>query len=86
MDPETLNMLAEAAKANDLLLIAVALAAVVVPLVLKVLGKNVPGLDPVLRLIVSVVGAFRKKKDPPPAPDEPQGVSNLVPLKRDDEK
>ncbi len=64
---------------------------ILVPIVLKALGKSVPLLDTALNLLSAVLKGLQKKPAPveppaPPAPDEvakEEGVSNVVKIKED---
>lgn len=60
---------------------------ILVPLVLKALGKNIPGVDLVLDVAVGLLKSFSKKPAPAPAPTEEQkaaeaGVTNVVDIKK----
>jgi hypothetical protein len=68
---------------KDYILLAVALVAMVVPVVLKALGKDVPIIDSLLEAVVGLVEKLRASKNaaPPPAdPSKPDGIAAVVPI------
>lgn len=75
-----LDQLNSAAQSGDWVMLAVLGVAVIVPIVLKALGKSVPVLDQALELAVKVAGAFRKPKPPPPAEPGKDGIAGIVPV------
>lgn len=58
---------------------------ILVPLVLKALGKNVPLLDTGVSFLLGILKVFAKRKDPlPPSPEEQAkqpGVASVTELK-----
>ncbi len=63
---------------------------ILVPLVLKALGKSVPLLDPALAILSSILKGLVKKPAPAPQPEptpeerkEEGGVSNVVNIKEE---
>lgn len=88
---DSLQALQDAIGAHNVALGIVAGVLFLVPVVLKVLGKNVPFLDPVLEaLLKGAALVFKGKTVPAPEPKpedvakEP-GVANVVPIKKDGE-
>lgn len=94
---DAIEILNQAAQHKDYLLLAVSAVAVIVPVVLKVLGKQVPIVDQAIELVLKVVVALRKPKsgdigDPPGGPskpgdqevDEETGLAKVVPIKTDE--
>ena len=85
-DP-ALDFLTEAARNGDLIAVSVACVVVLVPLILKALGKNVPFVDSLLSVAVGAFRSFRGIKKPPVRPPEEQGgIASVVPIKREGEK
>lgn len=78
------SIINEAAQNRDWLMLAAASLALVVPVVLKALGKSVPVVDQLLGLLLKVVSAFRKPPQAPPPVDGKEGIAAVVPIK--DEK
>lgn len=86
--PDLLAMLQDALAMHSTLgyvLAGVVAVLVLLPIVLKALGKNVPLLDPLLKIAQAIVSRLVKGKtveDPKPAEVEKQaGASNVVELK-----
>jgi hypothetical protein len=78
------SIINEAAQSRDWLMLAAASLALIVPVVLKALGKSVPIVDQLLGLLLKVVSAFRKPPQAPPPADGKAGIAAVVPIK--DEK
>lgn len=64
---EVLSLINDAATTQNWVLLSAAVALLAVPIVLKALGKNVPGLD---KLTPIAVGFLQKLKKPAPKPEE----------------
>ena len=64
---EVLSLINDAATTQNWVLLAAAVALLAVPIVLKALGKNVPGLD---KLTPIAVGFLQKLKKPAPKPED----------------
>lgn len=64
---------------HDWVTLAVAVVVLVVPIVLKAMGKNVPVVDAVIGWVRSVLAARAKKPTPPPAAGK-EGVEAVVPV------
>lgn len=79
MEPNTLDLLNQAAQSKDWLALAVAGIAVVVPVVLKLLGKNVPIVDSIISVALKVLPALRKA--PAAKPEDQPGASAVVQVK-----
>ena len=81
MDQTTIDLLNQAAQNKDWITLAVVAVVIIVPLVLKVLGKKVPILDTILDLTLKIVRVARPQKPlPPPEPGKPEGVAAIVPI------
>ena len=71
----------EAAQNKDWLTLAIAAVLLIVPVVMKALGKKVPLLDSGLDLVAKILPALKKKPvEPPPAEGEKQGLAAVVPI------
>ena len=64
---EVLSLINDAATTQNWVLLAAGVALLAVPIVLKALGKNVPGLD---KLTPIAVGFLQKLKKPAPKPED----------------
>ena len=64
---ELLALISDAASTQNWVLLAAGVGVLAVPIVLKALGKSVPGLD---QLTKFAVDALRKVKPPAPKPEE----------------
>lgn len=64
---ELLALIQDAATTQNWVLLAAGVGVLAVPIVLKALGKNVPGLDQATPVIV---GFLQKLKKPAPKPEE----------------
>ena len=85
MESDLLTQLSDAvAGQNWIAVVAIGLA-VVIPLVLKALGKNIPFVEPILRVIV---GWARGLKGPKPAPkqEDQKGLAAVVEIKDAEKK
>ena len=77
---DILAIIDAAAQSQDWLILAIASVLLIVPIVLKALGKKVPLVDGIVELAVSVLKS-RKPKAPPPVPaGELEGVAKVVPI------
>jgi len=63
---ELLSLISDAASTQNWVLLAAGVGVLAVPVVLKALGKNVPGLDQATPVIV---GFLKKLKKPAPKPE-----------------
>ena len=77
---EILALLNDAAAQKDWVVLAILGAAVIVPVVLKALGKHVPLVDTVIEWVVAILKA-RKKALPPTPEGEVEGVAKVLPIK-----
>jgi hypothetical protein len=76
---DLLAVIDAAAQSQDWLILAIASVLLIVPIVLKALGKKIPLVDGIVELAVSVLKA--RKKAPPPVPaGELEGVAKVVPI------
>lgn len=64
---EVLSLINDAATTQNWVLLAAGVALLAVPIVLKALGKSVPGLD---KLTPIAVGFLQKLKKPAPKPED----------------
>lgn len=77
---DLLDVIDAAAQSKDWLILAIASVCVVVPIVLKALGKNVPLVGTAVEFVAGILKA-RKPKPPPPAPEgQAQGIGAVVPV------
>lgn len=75
---ETLNMLNAAAQSQDWLALGLLSLVVVVPVVLKAMGKKVPFVDTAVSAVLAFVKSKKPKEPPPPAKDEKTGLEAVV--------
>lgn len=75
---ETLTLLNNAAQAQDWLALVLLALVVVVPVVLKAMGKKVPFVDTAVSAIVAFVKSKKPKEPPAPAKDEKTGLEAVV--------
>lgn len=73
-----MEMLNAAAQSQDWLALGLLAVAVVVPVVLKAMGKKVPFVDTAVSAIVAFVKSKKPKEPPPPAKDEKTGLEAVV--------
>lgn len=66
--------------AKDWVTLGVAVVVLVVPIVLKALGKNVPVVDTVISWVRGVLAARAKQPVAPPPPSGKDGVEAVVPV------
>jgi hypothetical protein len=76
-----LELINQAAGSGDWLVLAIAAVCLIVPIVLKALGKSVPIVDQIVSVVIGVAKSLRKPK--PPAPLEPgkEGIAAVVEVK-----
>lgn len=74
------QLLNEAAQGKDWVVLVGALLAILIPAVLKILGKQVPIVDQILDFAIKFLIAFRKKPEVPAKPDEKTGLAAVVPI------
>lgn len=81
MDESLFDLVNQAAQTQQWLILAIAAVLLIVPVVLKALGKSVPVLDQILAVAASLLKTFAKKA-PPPAqlPENQDGVAKVVPI------
>jgi len=75
------QLLNEAAQAKDWIVLGGALLCLVVPIVLKALGKSVPIVDSIIDIAKNVLVAIRKKpeqKQVESKNDAEQGIASIV--------
>lgn len=76
---EVLSLINDAAASHNWVVVAGGVAVLAVPVVLKALGKNVPGLDQLTKFAVE---QLKKVKPPAPKPEDlPEnqpGIANVV--------
>lgn len=77
---DILEVIDAAAQSKDWLVLGIASVVLVVPIVLKALGKRVPLVDAAAEFVVGILKA-RKKPLPEPKPGEPSGIAAVVPVK-----
>lgn len=75
---ETLTLLNNAAQSQDWLALGLLALVVVVPVVLKAMGKKIPFVDTAVSAIVAFVKSKKPKEPPPPAKDEKTGLEAVV--------
>lgn len=74
----------DAAQGHDWLVLAIAAVLLIVPVVMKALGKKVPIVDTILDLGLKVLPLLKKKPVEPPAdPSQPQGIAKVVEVVKD---
>lgn len=82
MDPELLQMLQDAAINHQWLLLGVGLVCLLVPLVLKAMGKSVPVVDSLLDMVLKIAKGFKKSPVAPVNPvahaGSPEGAKAVV--------
>ena len=82
---DILDIINAAAQSQDWLILAISAVLLIVPIVLKAVGKKIPLVDGVVELAVSVLKA--RKKAPPPVPaGELEGVAKVVPVEGEQPK
>ena len=74
------DLINEAAQTKNWPMLAAAAVILIVPVVLKALGKSVPLLDQALSWAQKALPMMRKKEVPPAPEGEPQGVAKVVPI------
>jgi hypothetical protein len=76
------ELINQAVANKDWLAVGLASVLLIVPVVLKALGKDVPWLDPVLAGLKKLLTAKVKAEVvPPPAEGEKTGIAAVVPIK-----
>lgn len=80
------DLINEAAQQKNWPLLVGALVIVLVPAVLKLLGKQIPIIDSAVDLAKKALPMLRKKDVPPPAAGEKEGLAAIIPIegKKDD--
>ena len=82
---DLLTIIDTAAQTQDWLILAIAAVLLIVPIVLKALGKKVPLVDGIIDLAVGILKT--RKKAPPPVPaGELEGVAKVVPIEAEKPK
>lgn len=76
---DLMAVVAQAISDHNWVALGIACAAVLVPVILSALGKNVPFVKPLLDFAVGVVGKMKK----PVAVDSKQGVEAVVPVEEE---
>lgn len=75
---DLLVLLNDAASTQNWPVLAAGVAVLAVPIVLKALGKSVPGLDQATPVIVGFLRKFKKAPPPEQKPEDQPGLSNVV--------
>lgn len=75
---ELLALINDAATAQNWPVLAAGIAVLAVPIVLKALGKSVPGLDQATPVIVGFLKKFKKAPPPEQLPENQPGIANVV--------
>ena len=75
---DLLEIVDAAAQSQDWVILAIAAVLIIVPIVLKALGKKVPLVDAALSLAVGVLKSVKRKQPPPPEVEG--GVGAVVPV------
>lgn len=83
---ELLDVLNSAAQSKDWLVLAVAAVCVIVPVVLKALGKHVPLVDAAVEFVTGILKARKPKAPPPPPAGQAEGVAAIVPVEAEKPK
>lgn len=89
---QLISALSDAAAAHNWLVVGVVALLLIVPLVLKMLGKDLPILDAAFGWIAGFLPQLRAATDPKPkpvdpsAPVEPSGLAKVVPIKEEEKK
>lgn len=80
------DLINEAAQSKNWPMLIAALIVILVPAVLKLLGKKVPLVDAAVDLAKKALPMLRKKEAPPPAEGEKEGLAAIIPIegKKDD--
>lgn len=74
----------DAAQGHDWLVLAIACVLLIVPVVMKALGKKVPIVDTILDLGLKVLPLLKKKPVEPPAdPSQPRGIAKVIEVVKD---
>lgn len=77
---DVLDIIDTAAQTQDWLVLAVASVLLIVPIVLKALGKRVPLVDGAIKLAVGILKSRKPKEPPAPQSGETQGIPSVVPV------
>jgi len=77
---ELLTLINDAAANRNWIVLAIGVVLVVIPIVLKALGKHVPIIDTILPAAVAALKKL-KPSTPPARPEDMAGLSNVVELK-----
>lgn len=85
MDDSLLQLINDSVMNHQWVILAIASVLLIVPLVLKALGKSVPIVDQIITIVASILRSFAKKPAPPPAqlPENQEGVAKVVPIRED---
>lgn len=76
---DVLDIINQAAAGGDWILLAVGAVALIVPIVLKALGKSVPVVDQIISVVLKVATSLRKPKAPPAVePGKPEGIAAVI--------
>lgn len=84
---QLISALTDAAAAHNWIVVAVVALLLIVPLVLKMLGKDLPILNAAFGWVAGFLPQLRAATDPKPkpvdpsAPVEPSGLAKIVPIK-----
>lgn len=79
MDQKLIDDINTAVQSHNWVVLIVCAVALIVPIVLKVMGKSIPIVDTILDLAVKVVKALKPNAPPPPPKaGEPTGVAAVV--------
>lgn len=75
---DLIALLNDAATTQNWPVLAAGILVLAVPIVLKALGKSVPGLDQATPVIVGFLKKFKKAPPPEQLPENQSGLSNVV--------
>lgn len=78
---DILTIIDTAAQTQDWVILAIASVVLIVPIVLKALGKKVPLVDAGVNLVVGILKGMKRKAPPALSPDAKDGVAAVVPVK-----
>lgn len=83
---ELLEQLVTAAADHNWLVVVLVAVLIAVPIVLRLLGKEVPLVSSILDIVAKIIPMLKKKAPPPPA--EGSGLASVVPVeeKKDEPK
>lgn len=82
---DAMQALSDALASGEPVLAVVAVVALALVTVLKLFGKSIPLVDPILKVVLGIARSIKLKK-PEPLPEEKQGLKSVVPIEDQDEQ